>query len=500
VSDRSDANRRLSVTLASARAELMLPAVNRKRWKALWKQRLIVGTLVLSDVFFGLVVWGAAYVVQGIWGHGDLSEVAIAAIMPSVMVWVALRALLGLYPGYGLNSAERLRRHTYSVFATVAVLAVFAMGFQVGNLLSRILLAFAFLVLFFLTPFMQHFVRLGMKKAKLWGKPVIVLSYKETGARFQELLKQEWGMGYYPIALLDRHLVAAGESYLAVSCEETLADAANLGRERGVDTIIFAMPYTRREQLARLVSVASESFRNVLIVPNLNGVTNSAVAPRDFAGTLALEIKHNLLDPWSQRLKHVLDLVGTAIGGVLVSPLVFAIAILIKLDSPGPAFYGHRRLGVAGEHFLCWKFRTMHIDAERLLEKHLQGNPFLRVEWEQNQKLRDDPRVTRIGRLLRKTSLDELPQLWNVLRGEMSLTGPRPIVDAEVPKYGKVYELYKRIKPGMSGFWQVSGRSNTNYAERVEMDSYYVRNWSVWLDLIILARTVKIVALGRGAR
>jgi lipopolysaccharide/colanic/teichoic acid biosynthesis glycosyltransferase len=142
----------------------------------------------------------------------------------------------------------------------------------------------------------------------------------------------------------------------------------------------------------------------------------------------------------------------------------------------------------------------MHVNAEHLLDKYLQGNPVLQAEWEQNQKLRCDPRVTRVGRILRQTSLDELPQLWNVLRGEMSLTGPRPIVDAEVPKYGEVYGLYKRIKPGMSGFWQVSGRSDTTYAERVEMDSYYVRNWSVWLDLIILARTVMCVVLGRGAR
>jgi len=451
-------------------------------------------------VFLALVVWGVAYVGQRIWGHGELSGVAVAAIVPSVIVWVGLRALLGLYPGYGLDSAESLRRHTHSVFATLAVLAVFAMGSQVGDLLSRILLTFAFLGLLFITPFVQHFVKLGMKKAGLWGKPVITLSYEETGADFQELLKQEWGMGYSSVALFCHGLVAAGKSYREVSCEETLADAANLGRDLGVDTLIFAMPYTRREQLERMVSVASENFRSVLIVPNLNGITNSAVAPRDFAGTLAIEIKHNLLDPWSQRLKRALDLVGTVIGGVLISPLVFAIAVLIKLDSPGPAFYGHRRLGAAGEHFLCWKFRTMHVDAERLLDKHLQDNPFLRAEWEQNQKLRDDPRVTRVGHLLRQTSLDELPQLWNVLRGEMSLTGPRPIVDAEVPKYGEVYKLYKRIKPGMSGFWQVSGRSDTSYVERVEMDSYYVRNWSVWLDLIILARTVKSVALGRGAR
>jgi Undecaprenyl-phosphate galactose phosphotransferase WbaP len=500
VLDRGATELRSSATLAPAEREGLLHATHKKRWKPVWKQRLIIGTLVLADVFFALVVWGAAAFGKSIWGPAELSEVAVAAIVPCVTVWVGLRALLGLYPGYGLDSAERLRRHVYSVFATLAVLAVFAVGFKVGDTLSRILLACAFLGLLFLTPVVQHLVKLGMKKAGMWGKPVIILSYKETGARFQELLKQEWGIGHLPVALLDHHLVAAGKSYQEVSCEETLTDAANLGRELEVDTIIFAMPYTRREQLAHMVSVASESFRNVLIVPNLNGVTNSAVTARDFAGTLAIEIKHNLLAPWSQRLKRALDLLGTVIGGVLISPLVFAIAVVIKLDSPGTAFYGHQRVGAAGKHFLCWKFRTMHVDAERLLDEYLQGSPILRAEWEQNQKLRDDPRVTRVGRLLRQTSLDELPQLWNVLRGEMSLTGPRPIVDAEVAKYGKVYALYKRIRPGMSGIWQVSGRSDTNYAERVEMDSYYVRNWSVWLDLIILARTVKCVALCRGAR
>jgi Undecaprenyl-phosphate galactose phosphotransferase WbaP len=499
VSDRSDAEQSPSVMLAPTEHGRLLHATTQKRLKPVWKQRLIVGTLVLSDLFLTLVVWGVAYVGQGILGHGELTEVALAAIVPSVMVWIGLRTLLGLYPGYGLDSVERLRRHTYSVFATLAILAVFAVGFQVGDLLSRILLAFAFLGLLFLTPFVQHFAKLGMKKAGLWGKPMIILSYRETGAEFQELLKQEWGMGYSPVALLDHHLLAAGKSYREVSCEETLAEAANLGRQLGVDTLIFAMPYTRREQLARMVNVASESFRSVLILPNLNGITNSAVAPRDFAGTLTLEIKQNLLDPWSRRLKRALDLVGTVIGGVLISPLVFTIAVLIKLDSPGPVFYGHRRLGAGGKHFLCWKFRTMHVNAEQLLDKHLQDNPFLRAEWEQNQKLRDDPRVTRVGHSLRQTSLDELPQLWNVLRGEMSLTGPRPIVDAEVPKYGQVYKLYKRIKPGMSGLWQVSGRSDTSYAERVEIDSYYVRNWSVWLDLVILARTAKIVLLSRGA-
>jgi len=474
---------------------------SRKRWKPAWKQRLIVVTLVLTDVLLAFLVWGAAYVVCGLWDRGEPPEAVVAAITSSVAVWVVLRALLGLYPGYGLDSPERLRRHTYSVFGALAVVAVFAVGLRVGDLLSRTLVAaaVAFLGLLLLAPFVQHFMKLGMKRARLWGKPTIIVSYKDAGLPFRQLLEQDWGLGYSPVALLDHDLVPAGKTHQDVLCEETLTEAANLGRELGVDTLIFATPYTRREQLASMVNVASESFHSILVVPNLSGVTNSAVVARDLAGTFAVEMKHNLLDPWSQRFKRTLDLLGAVVGGALISPLLLAIAILIKLDSPGPAFYGHQRVGAADKHFLCWKFRTMHPNAERLLDKYLQDSPVLRAEWEQNQKLRDDPRVTRVGRFLRRTSLDELPQLWNVLRGEMSLAGPRPIVDAEVPKYGKEYELYKRIRPGMSGLWQVSGRSDIGYEKRVAIDSYYVRNWSVWLDIVILIRTAGIVILGRGA-
>lgn len=474
-------------------------AVGGRRWRPVWRQRLTIGVLVLSDSLLALAMWGVAYVLQTIWGRGELSWVAIVSIAPSIAVYVGLRALLGLYPGYGLDPVEKLRRHTYSIFATVALLSVSAVSLQVGDLFSRLLLASAFAGLLLATPPLGHFVRLGLKKAELWGKPVIVLSYKDTGEEFLDLLEQEWSLGYSPIALLDYQLTPAGEHFRETSYRETLTAAINLGHRRGVDTVIFAMPYTRRDQLIDMVRMASKSFRTVLVVPNLNGVTNSAVVARNFAETFAVEIKHNLLDPWAQGLKRALDLLGAVVGGLLVSPLLLAVAVLVKLDSSGPAFYGHRRVGAWDEQFRCWKFRTMRVDAERLLDEYLQDNPTLRAEWEQNQKLRDDPRVTRVGHLLRKTSLDELPQLWNVLRGEMSLTGPRPIVEAEIPKYDAEYELYRRIRPGMSGYWQVSGRSNTGYKERVAIDAYYVRNWSVWLDLIILARTVAMVLLGRGA-
>jgi len=440
-----------------------------------------------------------AYALQGVWGEGRVSEVARATTVPSIAVWIGLRALLGLYPGYGLDSVERLRRHVYSVGATAAILAIFAVGLQIGDLLSRSVLLVTFLGLLFVAPLSQYLARRELKRLKLWGKPVIVLGYPDTSARLVELLRQEWGLGYTPVGLSETHLTPAGSEFRTTNYAKTLITAMAVGRHRSIDTCMLATPYTRREQLADMVHTLSERFRHIMVMPNLDGVTNSAVVARDFSGTLSVEIKHNLLSPWAQRLKRAVDLFGAVVGGLLICPLLLTIAVAIKLDSPGPVLFGHRRLGAGDEHFLCWKFRTMHVDAERMLNDYLQRHADLQVEWEQNHKLRNDPRVTYIGRLLRKTSLDELPQLWNVLRGEMSLAGPRPIVDAEVSKYDKDYELYKRIRPGISGLWQVGGRSKIDYKERVAMDSYYVRNWSVWLDIIILVRTVKAVLFGRGA-
>lgn len=463
------------------------------------RQWLVILALVFSDILLAFLIWEAASALQDIWGRPPLSMVAAASIVPNAVLWVGMRALLGLYPGYGLGQVEELRRQTYAVAATLAIVSVFALSFHVGSLLSRLLLALGFLGLLLLAPLLRYLVKQGIRKVGLWGKPVVILGAGETGARLVRALRKEWGFGYRPVAIFDHRLAPAGGAIEGVPYGGTLTDAMQLARKRRMDTAIFAMPHTRRNHLVRFVSQASASFRYVIVVPNLFEVTTSAVVARDLAGTLGVEIKHNLLNPWAWRIKRVLDLFGVMVGGLLISPLLLAIVALIKLDSPGPVFYQQQRLGSEGSHFRCWKFRTMYADAESLLTNLLQNDAGLRSEWERDQKLRIDPRVTRIGRFLRKTSLDELPQLWNVLSGEMSLVGPRPIVDAEVPKYGKVYELYKRVTPGISGLWQVSGRNETSYEERVTMDAYYVRNWSVWLDLVILARTLGSVIFSRGA-
>ena len=200
--------------------------------------------------------------------------------------------------------------------------------------------------------------------------------------------------------------------------------------------------------------------------------------------------------------KRLFDVVFTGFAGILLLPLLAIIYVVIRLSTPGPVFYGQNRIGRGGSTFTAWKVRSMLPNADDVLSRYLERDPELRREWESDHKLKNDPRITPIGRFLRKSSLDELPQLWNVLRGDMSLVGPRPIPETEVVRYREnsdVYEAYQRVRPGITGMWQVSGRNNTTYQERLEFDEYYIRNWSIWLDLHILARTFKTVLLGEGA-
>ncbi|MBA3424756.1 MAG: undecaprenyl-phosphate galactose phosphotransferase WbaP [Rubrobacter sp.] len=455
--------------------------------------------LVVSDVSLALLAWTVASALQGLWGRGEISEVTVFAMILVITVWVALRALMGLYPGYGLDSVEALRRHTYSVFASLAILAIFAMGFHVGNLLSRLMLVLVFLGLLIFVPFARYLTAWAVKRAGLWGKPVVILSYKETGTNIVEALRRNWELGYDPVAVFDFRLDTAGVLFEGTDHQQALSGVVDLARQQGVDTAIFAMPYTRREQLATLVSLASASFRHVLVIPNLTGVTNSAVVARNLAGTFAVEIKYNLLDPWALRTKRAMDLCATVIGGALALPLLLVLALLVYLEPGGPVIYADRRMGRNGSLFSCVKFRTMVPDAEAALQRILKEDEGLRKEYARHHKLRDDPRVTRIGRFLRKTSLDELPQLWNVLRGEMSLVGPRPYLPRESEEIGMTQSEILRVPPRMTGPWQVGGRNHASFENRVGMDAYYVRDWSVWLDLILLAYTVKILLRGRGA-
>jgi len=419
-------------------------------------------------------------------------------LWPLLLLFPLVFSISGLYPGVGLSPVEELRRIIWGVTVVYLSLAVLTFLMKTAPAYSRgaFLLAWGFSVL--LVPLGRAALRQLFAQAKWWGVPIAIVGAGKTGKLVLHRLKTMPGLGLRPVVLLDDDESKHG--YIdGVPLVGGLDLAPVLVREMGIRSAIWAMPGLPRDRLLALMETYGNSFPKLLFIPSIFDYASAGVSTRDLGGILGLEVRQSLLLPSHRAIKRALDLAGAFLGGLLLSPLLLVIAILVKLDSPGPVFYGHERIGKDGRRFKAWKFRSMVKDADRVLEDYLRKHPELREEWERDRKLKNDPRVTRIGKVLRRTSLDELPQLWNVLKGEMSLVGPRPVVREELAKYGEKGVYYLKVRPGMTGLWQVSGRSDTSYAERVELDVYYVRNWSIWLDIYILARTVWVVLKGRGA-
>jgi Undecaprenyl-phosphate galactose phosphotransferase WbaP len=262
---------------------------------------------------------------------------------------------------------------------------------------------------------------------------------------------------------------------------------------------IVATPGMSRERLIALLEGKLAGFYRVMVIPELFEVPSLWVKPRDINGILGLEITSNLLSPIARFIKRAMDISLVLAAAPVWIPLCALTALVIFFTEHANPFFLQERVGRRGLLFRTWKFRTMVSDAEEVLRRKLAEDGVLRKEWERSYKLKDDPRVTRIGRLLRRLSIDELPQLLNVLRGEMSLVGPRPLPlyhhDELAPR---VRYLRERVRPGVTGLWQVSGRGG-GVQDMERMDSYYVRNWSPWLDVVVLVRTVRAVVKGDGA-
>jgi undecaprenyl-phosphate galactose phosphotransferase len=249
-----------------------------------------------------------------------------------------------------------------------------------------------------------------------------------------------------------------------------------------------------------LLQRLSARYVDLSIVPPLRGLPLYGMEMTHFFTheVLMLTARNNLARPVPWFLKRVFDIAGSLVLLILLAPLFAYLVWKIRLTG-GAAIFSHWRVGRYGKPFGCLKFRTMVPDAENTLRRLLEADPAARAQWERDFKLKDDPRITPIGEFLRRTSLDELPQLWNVLKGEMSLVGPRPVIDEELERYGDQVGYYLETRPGITGLWQISGRNNTGYEDRVALDSWYVRNWSLWYDMVILVKTVRVVLRREGA-
>ncbi len=458
-----------------------------------------VATLVLacSDAAALLASGAAVSAVAGALG----STVTLTPWLPA-LVWLALTPVsawrMRLYPGFGLGGARELRRLTLKtsvVYAVVCWTALFLFG-DLG--MSPVLFLASWAASVALVPIARALVRGLLSRCEWWGEPVIVLGAGRLGRTVVNKLSWNPDLGLRPIAFLDDNGCLVGTEVCGLPVAGPLSMAPRFASPR-IRRAIIAMRSVSDEDLAEILDTHLGAFREVSIVGEAPEIDGQVVSSREICGLLAFETRKRLPVTVCRQIKRAVDIALILAGAVVVVPLMALIALLVKLDSRGPVFYSQRRVGLGGRTFHAFKFRTMVEDAEERLREYLEDDLEASLEWERSHKLQHDPRVTRVGRLLRNLSLDELPQLWNVLRGEMSLVGPRPIVEEEIAKYDEDFVHYSAFRPGLTGLWQVSGRNDTTYEERVALDACYVRNWSIWLDLHILVRTVSIVLNGKGA-
>lgn len=326
--------------------------------------------------------------------------------------------------------------------------------------------------------------------------PALIVGADEEARMVAEQIRSSPISGMILLGILDPSLPRGKEVSPGLPVLGSPADLPRLIEQLRVREVIVSASALPREALVELFrTFAFHPQVNLRLSSGLYELLATGTEVREVMGVPLLYWRRLRLSPLERFLKAVMDYTLAATALILLAPLFLLIALAIKLDSPGPVLYRRRVVGLGGKLFDAFKFRTMVINAEALLEQ----NPALKKAFEQNYKLRDDPRVTRVGRLLRRWSLDELPQLFNVLRGEMSLVGPRMLTPEEISRYGRWALNLLTVKPGITGLWQVSGRADLPYSERVRLDLFYIRNYSLWLDLAILAQTIPAVIRKRGA-
>jgi Undecaprenyl-phosphate galactose phosphotransferase WbaP len=339
-------------------------------------------------------------------------------------------------------------------------------------------------------PLGRGLARSLMRRAGVWQRPTLIVGNGPNAHEAVAALNSEPALGFAVVEFID-----AAQASTALT--KKLKQWALVPGVQFVLALEHGQNDLREDLLRRLAHWKAE---DVSVVPAMRGVPLFGTdMSYFFSHEVAMLKLRNNLRYWPARLlKRVFDLFAALVLLVLGALPLLYIALRIRRDG-GPAMFAHQRVGQSGKVFPCFKFRTMQVDAEERLRELLANDPAARAEWEREFKLRNDPRITPIGQFLRRTSLDELPQLFNVIRGEMSLVGPRPVIRAELARYGDDVDYFLMVRPGMTGLWQVSGRNDTGYDTRVYLDTWYVKNWSLWYDIAILFKTIRVVLNREGA-
>ncbi len=460
--------------------------------------------LFIVDILVLILCIGLGFFIVNLVAINDInfkSFINYTIFLPFVLL---LFACMGLYPGIMIPAAEQVKKYSISTFFGFSVITSFVLvssltesdpaAFIKKNS-GNISIMFAFLLAFFLSMFLmptfREFAKRKFCKYSWWGVPAVIYCTGNSADEVINKLNKNKYLGYKPAVIIDAALkvpLMKGDIPAFPPDNEITAIIRNYNVKQAIICDYHGE-----------ISSIMTTYRYTIAVSKRQSSFTCSQQLKDIAGIIGFASTHNLTFKSNLFLKRLLDVSLIIFFSPLLIPLFLILIILTRLTSKGPVFYGHKRVGKNGKEFKCWKFRSMCIDADKKLEEILANNPQMRAEWEKERKFTNDPRVTKFGKFLRKTSLDELPQLINILIGQMSFVGPRPVTEPELVKYGEYRDFVLSVSPGLSGMWQTSGRSDTEYEERIALDSYYIQNWSIWLDIWILIKTVYVVLKGRGA-
>ena len=464
------------------------------------RRTLVLASVVLADV---VVTQLALYLGFGLYRAMSGSGAAMSGFDPQLSIAaLALPVgyyLLGVYRAYEQLPMERfpLRVKATCVLFVILLGSHYAAGDPPWPP-AAMGLAFA---LALMLPLVGESVVRGMLiRHGLWGVPAVVIGAGPTGRQVARLLQQVPEFGLRPVAFFDDPREGNSSSRLIenLPCWGPLADAASHSWQ--IETAIVTTPAAARENVDAIARQLS--YRCIIVVPDLHDLPSLWVNARDLNGLIGLQMRRNLLLRRNRLIKRTIDYLLALPLLVLSAPVIAVLALWIMLRTDGSPFYVQTRAGEAGRLIRVWKLRTMYPDAEQRLQRHLRDDPAAREQWARCCKLTNDPRILPgIGTFLRRTSLDELPQIFNVIRGEMSLVGPRPFPGYHLDRFDASFQtLRASVIPGITGLWQVSARSDGDLEVQQALDTYYIRNWSIWIDFYILSRTLAAVVAGRGAR
>ena len=472
----------------------MVKVQNRLQEKRIeWSYFLRPVVLFIADL---LVVCGAMHLslaaAEAVMGHSVYPPRAWDVLLP--VLYMSNLLFADLYRTHRVMTDHARKIFKASTYAILSII-VFDFVLQTGGPLSRAFLSLVWLFGFWGLYFERCLLRWSFSRLGMWQTRVIIIGAGKTAQKYV----RAFGAGVQIVGVVEdvqtRPLL---QEYPRLG---GFSDIESILKEYPVNEVILATPGLSKADNIALFHRVQPFVKHVSLIPNLFGIPiGNMKAIRSLNDQLLVLRTYNNLNRLSNRLlKRAFDLVAGSLIALMIMPIIALTALFIKLDSKGAVFYNAERIGKAGRSFCCYKFRSMYVDSDRILQEYLMKNPEAQQEWMEFQKLRgEDPRVTRVGRVIRKYSIDELPQIFNVLKGDMSLVGPRPYLPREKEEIGEYLPVICMTVPGMTGLWQVSGRSNVKFKGRLRMDSWYVRNWNLWQDIVILFKTIQVV-LGRDA-